>query len=45
MGPIAKVLVKRAAAQTSSSQRFNALLADSLPESERRSFLEELNRA
>jgi eukaryotic-like serine/threonine-protein kinase len=45
MGPIAKVLVKRAAAQTNSAQRFYALLAESLPESERRRFLEELNRA
>ena len=45
MGPIARVLVKRAAAQTSSSQRFYALLAESLPESERRRFMEEIKRA
>jgi serine/threonine-protein kinase len=42
MGPIAKVLVKRAAAQTSSSQRFYQILAESLPEPERKRFLEEL---
>jgi serine/threonine-protein kinase len=42
MGPIARVLVKRAAAQSSSCQHFYALLAESLPEDERGRFLQEL---
>jgi serine/threonine-protein kinase len=40
IGPIARVMAKRAAAQTSSVQRFYLLLAESLPESERKRFLD-----
>jgi serine/threonine-protein kinase len=42
IGPIAKVMVKKAAAQTDSSQRFPLLLAESLSDSERERFLEEV---
>jgi serine/threonine-protein kinase len=43
VGPIAKVLVRKAAAQTSSSERFYLLLAENLSETERRRFLTEVD--
>lgn len=42
VGPIAKVLVRKAVAQTSSSERFYLLLAENLSETERRRFLTEV---
>ena len=45
IGPIAKILTKRAAAQTTSSERFYLLLAESLSEAERRRFLDEVGAA
>jgi len=45
IGPIAKIVAKRAAAQTTSSERFYLLLAESLSEAERRRFLEEVGAA
>jgi len=42
IGPIAKILTKRAAAQTTSSERFYLLLAESLSEADRRRFLDEV---
>jgi serine/threonine-protein kinase len=45
IGPIAKVVVKKAALQATTAHQFYALLAESLPtESERISFLDELGR-
>ena len=45
IGPIARVIAKKAAAQTRSSQRFYLILADSLPEPERKRFLDEVGSA
>jgi serine/threonine-protein kinase len=46
VGPIAKVVVKKAALQATTAQQFYTLLADSLPtESERVRFLEELGKS
>jgi eukaryotic-like serine/threonine-protein kinase len=45
IGPIAKIVTKRAAAQTTSSERFYLLLAESLSEAERRRFLDEVGAA
>ena len=42
IGPIAKILVKKAAAQTTSSERFYLLLAESLSEIDRTRFLKEV---
>jgi serine/threonine-protein kinase len=42
IGPIAKILVKKAAAQTSSTDRFYLLLAESLSDSDRTRFLKEV---
>ena len=42
IGPIAKILVKKAAAQTSSSERFYLLLAESLSDMDRTRFLKEV---
>jgi eukaryotic-like serine/threonine-protein kinase len=42
IGPIAKILVKKAAAQTSSAERFYLLLAESLSDSDRTRFLKEV---
>ena len=42
IGPIAKILVKKAAAQTASSERFYLLLAESLSDSDRTRFLKEV---
>jgi eukaryotic-like serine/threonine-protein kinase len=42
IGPIARVLAKKAAAQTDSCQRFYSLLAESLSEPERKRFLDEI---
>ncbi|HEY7242154.1 MAG TPA: serine/threonine-protein kinase [Burkholderiales bacterium] len=42
IGPIAKVLVKKAAAQTASSERFYLLLAESLSDIDRTRFLKEV---
>jgi serine/threonine-protein kinase len=42
IGPIAKVLVRKAAAQTASSERFYLLLAENLSESDRARFLKEV---
>jgi serine/threonine-protein kinase len=45
IGPIAKVMVKKAAAQTGSTQRFYLLLAENLPEPERKPFLDAVGSA
>jgi serine/threonine-protein kinase len=45
IGPIARILVKKAAAQTSSSERFYLLLAENLSETDRIRFLKELGVA
>jgi serine/threonine-protein kinase len=46
VGPIAKVVVKKAALQATTAQQFYTLLADSLPtEPERIRFLEELGKS
>jgi serine/threonine-protein kinase len=45
IGPIAKILVKKAAAQTASSERFYLLLAENLSETERLRFLKEVGAA
>ena len=46
VGPIAKVVVKKAALQATTAQQFYTLLAESLPtESERVRFLEELGKS
>ncbi len=45
IGPIAKVIARKAAAQTGSAQRFYLLLAESLPEAERKRFLDEVGSA
>jgi serine/threonine protein kinase len=42
IGPIAKILVKKAAAQTASSERFYLLLAESLSDIDRTRFLKEV---
>jgi len=42
IGPIAKVLVKKAAAQTASSERFYLLLAENLSDADRARFLKEV---
>lgn len=42
IGPIAKILVKKAAAQTTSSERFYLLLAESLSEIDRTRFLKDV---
>jgi eukaryotic-like serine/threonine-protein kinase len=42
IGPIAKILVKKAAAQTTSSERFYLLLAESLSDMDRTRFLTEV---
>jgi serine/threonine-protein kinase len=45
IGPIARVIVKKAAAQTGAAQRFYLLLAESVPEAERKRFLDEVGSA
>jgi serine/threonine-protein kinase len=45
IGPIAKILVRKAAAQTASSERFYQLLAENLSETDRRYFLKEVGAA
>jgi serine/threonine protein kinase len=42
IGPIAKVMVKKATARTGSSRQFYLLLAESLADSERKRFLDEM---
>ena len=45
IGPIAKILVRKAAAQTASSERFYLLLAENLSDADRARFLKEVGAA